>query len=90
MSSSPATLRRLGPTDVPLLRELNTLFGNAFGDRETYEGELPTDAYLEGLLTKEHVIAIVASAGDEILGGLVAYEVRLAETGGKVAFVNGV
>src|SRR5215207_8979220 len=73
MSSSPATIRRLGPTDVPLLRGLNTLFGDAFGDRETYGGEPPTDTYLEGLLTKEHVIVIVALAGDEVLGGLVAY-----------------
>src|SRR3712207_1815581 len=74
MSSPPATLRRLGPTDVPLLRELNALFGDAFGDRETYGGEPPTDAYLEGLLTQEHVIAIVALAGGKVLGGLVAYE----------------
>jgi aminoglycoside 3-N-acetyltransferase I len=37
-------------------------------------GEPPTDAYLEGLLTKEHVIAVVALAGGEVLGGLVAYE----------------
>jgi aminoglycoside 3-N-acetyltransferase I len=74
MSSSSTTLRRLGPTDIPLLRELNALFGNAFGDRETYGGEPPNDAYLEGLLTKEHVIVLVALADAEVLGGLVAYE----------------
>jgi aminoglycoside 3-N-acetyltransferase I len=70
----PTTLRRLGPNDVPLLRKLNALFGDAFGDRETYGGEPPTDSYLEDLLTKEHVIVIVALAGGEVLGGLVAYE----------------
>jgi aminoglycoside 3-N-acetyltransferase I len=74
MPSSSISLHRLGPTDVSLLRKLNTLFGNAFGDRETYGGEPPTDAYLEGLLVKEHVIVLVALAGDEVLGGLVAYE----------------
>jgi aminoglycoside 3-N-acetyltransferase I len=74
MPSSPATLRRLGPTDVPLLRKLNALFGDAFGDRETYQGEPPTDAYLEGLLAKEHVFVIVALSDDDVLGGLVAYE----------------
>jgi aminoglycoside 3-N-acetyltransferase I len=79
MSSSPATLRRLGPADVPLLRRLNALFGDAFGDRETYGGEPPTDAYLEGLLTKEHVVAIVALSGDKVLGGLVAYELDKLE-----------
>jgi aminoglycoside 3-N-acetyltransferase I len=74
MPSSPTSLRRLGPTDVPLLRKLNALFGDAFGDRETYEGEPPTDAYLEGLLAKEHVFVIAALSDDEVLGGLVAYE----------------
>jgi aminoglycoside 3-N-acetyltransferase I len=36
--------------------------------------EPPADAYLEGLLAKEHVIALVAIMNGEILGGLVAYE----------------
>ncbi|WP_201306232.1 AAC(3)-I family aminoglycoside N-acetyltransferase [Roseomonas harenae] len=74
MPSLPTSLRRLGPTDVPLLRKLNALFGDAFGDRETYEGEPPTDAYLEGLLAKEHVFVIAALSDDRVLGGLVAYE----------------
>lgn len=74
MSSPSITLRRLGSTDVPLLRKLNTLFGDAFGDRERYGGEPPTDFYLEGLLRKEHVIVTVAIAGEQVLGGLVAYE----------------
>jgi aminoglycoside 3-N-acetyltransferase I len=74
MSPSSISLLRLGATDVPLLRKLNALFGDAFDDRETYVGEPPTDAYLESLLAKEHVIAIVALAGGEVLGGLVAYE----------------
>lgn len=74
MAASFTALRRIGPADVPILRKLNVLFGDAFGDRETYGEEPPTDAYLEGLLTKEHVIVLVALAGDEVLGGLVAYE----------------
>lgn len=74
MSSSSNTFRRLDPNDVSLLRKLNALFGDAFGDDETYGGAPPTDAYLGGLLAKEHLIAIVALAGEEVLGGLVAYE----------------
>jgi aminoglycoside 3-N-acetyltransferase I len=68
------TLQRLGPADVLSLRKLNTLFGQAFNDSETYESEPPSDAYLETLLAKEHVIALVAKAGGEVVGGLVAYE----------------
>ncbi len=74
MPASSNTIRRLGPADVPFLRKLNALFGEAFGDKETYTGAPPDDAYLKALLTKQHVIAVVALAGDEVLGGLVAYE----------------
>ena len=74
MSSPAAMIRRLGPADLGLFRKLNALFGNAFNDPETYAAEPPSDAYLQGLLAKEHVVAIVALAGDEVLGGLVAYE----------------
>jgi aminoglycoside 3-N-acetyltransferase I len=70
----PYTLRRLGPADIFLLRKLNALFGQAFADPETYAAKPPSDAYLEALLAKDHVVALVALAGDEVLGGLVAYE----------------
>ncbi|MGH9401966.1 MAG: AAC(3)-I family aminoglycoside N-acetyltransferase [Terriglobia bacterium] len=74
MSSETVLLRRLGPADVPLLRRLNSLFGDAFGEREIYGGEPPTDGYLEGWLAKDHVIVIAALAATEVVGGLVAYE----------------
>ena len=48
MSPASITLQRLSSADVPLLRELNALFGNAFADAETYGGDPPSDAYLEG------------------------------------------
>ena len=67
-------LHRLTPTDVGLLRQLNALFGAAFADPETYGAEPPSDAYLEGLLAKEHIAVIVALADEEVVGGLVAYE----------------
>lgn len=67
-------LQRLTPADVPLLRALNALFGEAFGDPEAYGAEPPSDSYLEALLGKEHVIALVAFVGQEVVGGLVAYE----------------
>jgi aminoglycoside 3-N-acetyltransferase I len=74
MTPVPATLHRLGPGDVMLVRALNEVFGEAFGDVATYGGEPPSDAYLEGLLAKEHVIVVVALAGEAVVGGLIAYE----------------
>src|ERR671916_804103 len=73
MHSLPVTLHRLVLADVPLLRKLNALFGDAFAEPEIYTAEPPSDAYLEGLLAKEHVVALAALAGEEVLGGLVDY-----------------
>jgi aminoglycoside 3-N-acetyltransferase I len=72
--SPSATICRLTIAGVPLLRALNALFGRAFSDPETYGAAPPTDAYLETILGKEHVIALVALEGEEVLGGLIAYE----------------
>ena len=79
MPASPPALRRLGPADVALLRRLNGLFGRAFDEPATYGAEPPTDGYLEGLLAKEHVHAVVALAQGEVVGGLVAYELDKLE-----------
>ena len=64
---------RLNPANVQPLRRLIALFGDAFSDSETYEAEPPSDAYLEGLLAKEPVVALVAMAGEEVTGCLVTY-----------------
>jgi aminoglycoside 3-N-acetyltransferase I len=87
MPSPRVTPHRLGPADVPLLRTLNALFGMAFADPETYGAEPPSDAYLEGLLAKEHVIALVALAGEEVLGGLVAYELDKFERARREVYI---
>jgi aminoglycoside 3-N-acetyltransferase I len=87
MLLSPVTLRRLGPADVPVMRGLNALFGEAFGDPQTYTGDQPDDAYLEGLLAKEHVFAVVALSGEEVLGGLVAYELDKFEQARREVYI---
>lgn len=72
--SAPAKICRLGTSDVALLRSLNNLFGEAFGEHEEYTEAPPTDAYLSGLLAKEHVVVLVALVSEQVIGGLVAYE----------------
>ena len=84
---SPLTLRRLIPGELPLLRKLNALFGDAFGEPETYTAEPPSDSYLHGLLTKEHVVVLVALAGDEVVGGLVAYELEKFERARRELYI---
>lgn len=74
MSIPPVTVRHLRPGDVSLFRKLNAVFGEAFADPETYGAEPPSDSYLESLLAKEHIVALTASVGEEVVGGLVTYE----------------
>jgi aminoglycoside 3-N-acetyltransferase I len=68
------TVRRLELGDAALFRSLNAMFGEAFGEPETFESAPPSEAYLESLLAKPHIIPIVALAEGEVVGGLVAYE----------------
>jgi aminoglycoside 3-N-acetyltransferase I len=68
------TCRQLARTDVGLLKDLLRVFGDAFGETEAYQHSVPTDDYLVRLLGKPHFIAVVATADDEVVGGLAAYE----------------
>jgi aminoglycoside 3-N-acetyltransferase I len=80
-------LRRLAPGDLPLFRRLNVMFGEAFGEPETYAAAPPDDAWLEGLLAKEHVIVLAALAGDAVAGGLVAYELDKYERARREIYI---
>ena len=73
------SLRRLGAQDIVLARRLNAMFGEAFGEPDVYGGDPPSDTYLEALLAKAHVLVLAALAGDEVVGGLVAYELDKLE-----------
>lgn len=49
------------------------MFGEAFGEPDTYGAEPPGEQYLRDVLAKEHVIVLVALAQGRVVGGLVAY-----------------
>ena len=58
----------MGPDDLGHVRALNRLFGQAFGEPETFEQAPPDDAYLRRLLARPHVCVLVAIAGEEVVG----------------------
>lgn len=60
--------------DVSLLKDLLRVFGEAFDEVDTYQHSVPSDDYLTRLLSKQHFIAVVATKGKEVVGGLAAYE----------------
>lgn len=78
-SSNDFVIHTLTAADLPLLRQLNLLFGAAFNDSETYRSQPPGDDYVRGLLADPQTIVMVALAGREVAGGLVAYELRKFE-----------
>jgi len=85
--SRPLSVHRLEPTDLTRMRSLNALFGDAFGESQTYGADPPSDAYLKAFLAKEHVIALVALVGGEIAGGLVAYELDKFERARRELYI---
>jgi aminoglycoside 3-N-acetyltransferase I len=87
MAPSAPTIHRLGPADTALMHRLNALFGEAFADPETYGGEPPGDAYLAELLARDHVHALVALGDEEVLGGLVAYELPKFERARREVYI---
>lgn len=72
-------IQRLAAGDEPLFRKLNVLFAAAFDDPNSYTAKPPADTWLAGLLAKEHVIALVSTDGEDVVGGLVAYELEKFE-----------
>jgi aminoglycoside 3-N-acetyltransferase I len=78
---------RLAAGDVGHLRDLNALFGEAFADPETYGAAPPSEGYLQDLLGKAHVIALVASVGGALAGGLVAYELDKFERARREVYI---
>lgn len=55
------------------------MFGKAFGDEHSYGERRPGAVYLAGLLTRDEFIALAATDGDQVVGGLAAYELRKFE-----------
>ena len=72
-------VKQLSGSDVGLLKQLLKVFGEAFDDVPAYQDAVPDDEYLRSLLRRSHFIALVAMNGDEVIGGLAAYELEKFE-----------
>jgi aminoglycoside 3-N-acetyltransferase I len=71
--------KQVSVSDLPILKQLLAVFGEAFAEPATYQGAVPTDGYLKALLGKSHFIALAAIDGQDVVGGLVAYELEKFE-----------
>ena len=78
---------QLHRADVPRLKQLLAVFGEAFEDIAAYQGAVPRDTYLEAFLADERCITVVAMDDDAVKGGLVAYELPKFEQERKEIYI---
>ncbi|MGH6931904.1 MAG: GNAT family N-acetyltransferase, partial [Dongiaceae bacterium] len=76
---TPFVVRELTDDDIDPFRELLAVFGQAFGELDTYTSAQPGTAYLSHLLGGDQFIALVALDDDAVIGGLAAYELSKFE-----------
>ncbi|HEX2586101.1 MAG TPA: AAC(3)-I family aminoglycoside N-acetyltransferase [Steroidobacteraceae bacterium] len=72
-------VRQLSSSDTQELRRLNQLFADVFDDAESFVRHPPKDEYLQKLLGNHSIFVLASFAGEEIIGGLVAYELMKFE-----------
>lgn len=73
------TFATLTSSDTAALKDLLRVFGEAFEDVDTYQGAIPSEPYLRSLLATPTFIVVVARHGEQVVGGLAAYELRKFE-----------
>jgi aminoglycoside 3-N-acetyltransferase I len=74
----PLAIRTLGRGDASSMQAMRRMFAAAF-EEPAHDTAAPTDTYLESWLAERHVIALAALRAGEVIGGLVAYELRKYE-----------
>jgi len=75
----PFDILHLTAHDVSQLQALAAAFGEAFEDPETSGAKLPSADYLQQLLANDTFIALAAVKQGEVVGGIVAYELKKFE-----------
>jgi len=75
MDRSPDTfeIRALGANDVAAMRDMLSMFGEAFEEIRTYTDQQPDDDYLGQLLSGSPFIAVAAFSAGKVVGGIAAY-----------------
>ncbi|WP_216351279.1 AAC(3)-I family aminoglycoside N-acetyltransferase [Leptolyngbya sp. 'hensonii'] len=73
------SIHQIAPHEIALMEAMLQTFGEAFDEVEIYGGNRPGAAYLARLLGSDSFIALVALQGNEVVGGIAAYELMKFE-----------
>ena len=73
ISPDNVEIRALGANDVAAMRDMLSMFGEAFEDVRTYTDKQPDDDYLRQLLSGSSFIAVAAFSCGKVVGGIAAY-----------------
>lgn len=68
-----------GHADIGQLKALLRVFSDAFEDPESYQSAIPSDEYLNKLLSRKDFIPLVAVVDGAVVGGLAAYVLQKFE-----------
>lgn len=80
-------VKQLATGDLDLVADWLTLFGDVFGEPETYSDNRPDAAYLRELLDSDTFIALAALHDDKVVGGLAAYVLKKFEQPRSEAYI---
>ena len=77
----------LSGADAGLMRAMLGMFAVAFEEPHAYTASQPDDAHLQSLLASENFIAVAATLGGDVIGGLAAYVLPKFEQARKEVYL---
>ncbi|WP_223789305.1 AAC(3)-I family aminoglycoside N-acetyltransferase [Marinicella meishanensis] len=79
IQSAAFEIRPITANRIDLMDGLLDCFAVNFADQATYSAQRPSRAYTESLLHSDTFMALVACVGQQVVGGLAAYELKKFE-----------
>jgi aminoglycoside 3-N-acetyltransferase I len=81
------TYKKLSAEDTDLFIQVLSVFAEAFEDRTAYQSAVPSNTYIESLLSKQDFILLVSLFDAQVVGGLAAYVLEKFEQERKEIYI---
>ncbi len=87
MDMAPIEVRRIGPGDAELAREVNLAFAEVFSQHQYYLGNPPSADWTTHLLANPGIYVIAAMIGNKVIGAAVCYEFDKLEREAREVYI---